>query len=80
MTEKTPTRRQQKEVLFAQNPFCHWCKRLTVIYGDNLLYKPHPKDLATLDHLISRYHRKKGEKVGKVLACNECNNKRSAIR
>lgn len=56
---------------------CYWCKRLCKDYP---LIAPHsklPDDAATIDHVISRYKRKKGDHVRKVLACNKCNQDRS---
>ena len=54
---------------------CYHCG-VTVVYRERVKgYKQRGND-ATIDHLISRYSRKKGQKVPKVLACYECNQKR----
>lgn len=54
---------------------CYWCSRKVKDYpqveGDK-----YRDDLGTIDHLISRKTRKKGETVGKVLACYKCNHER----
>ena len=54
---------------------CYWCLKPVKIYkevcGNNA-----PWDNATVDHLESRFLRKKGDKVLKVLACRRCNEKR----
>lgn len=36
-----------------------------------------PADEATVDHLVSRFYRKKGDIVLKVLSCNKCNQERT---
>lgn len=58
---------------------CHWCKRPT-----KLLHIPEIKGeadplMATIDHLVSRYSPERWVKRDrtKVLACYECNTKRS---
>ena len=68
--------RVQKLELLAKDPHCHWCGKEVKDYGD-LTGKQYPHDLATLDHLVSRFFRKKGDVVKKVLACWKCNEERS---
>ena len=76
--------RKRKLNLFAQDPHCHWCGELTVLTSDKEIKgQPNPR-MATVDHLISRYHPKRWVKakpgeIRQVLACFECNNKRSAV-
>jgi hypothetical protein len=36
-----------------------------------------PDDMATIDHVHSRFNREKGEESPKVLACHPCNLRRS---
>lgn len=68
--------------LYRENPRCHWCKRVTKLICEPHL-KGHPDPLmATIDHMVSRYHphrwvKKKKNHRRKVLACYECNHNRS---
>ena len=62
--------------LLLQNPHCYFCGRKV----EKILVPDHQQSLAhqaTIDHLKSRFHRKKHEVVGKVLACYACNAQRS---
>lgn len=68
-------RRDLKLRLLKEFGFCFWCEREVFDYGD-LTFKHMPKDLATLDHIESRFFRKKGDRVVKVLSCYECNYRR----
>lgn len=74
--------RLRKESLFNQNPNCHWCGRLTVLTNiAEIKGTPNPL-MATIDHVISRFNperwvKRKPGQVRKVLACFECNNRRS---
>ena len=74
--------RTLKLELWQKDDKCHWCKRHTILtHEPNLRGKPNPL-MATIDHVVSRYCisrwilKKKGQKR-KVLACYECNHKRS---
>ena len=73
--------REQKLRLHAKDPKCHWCKRTTILTNvPEIKGKPDPL-MATIDHLISRYHPERWVKKGeqeprRVLACFECNQKR----
>lgn len=58
------------------SPFCHWCKVEVVEYALKRNERP-PNNMATIDHTISRFFRKKGTKVKKVLACHKCNSRRA---
>ena len=68
--------------LFEKDPRCHWCKRVTKLICEKALTSEADPLMATIDHVVSRYHlhrwvkRKKGQKR-KVLACYECNHNRS---
>lgn len=74
--------RSLKLVLHAENPNCFWCGRVTVLTNiKNLSGHPDPL-MATIDHLVSKYKPDRWEKdyqlePRKVLACYECNHKRS---
>ena len=71
-----------KKILHSKDPHCFWCGRVTILITEDLEGKPSPPLMATIDHLISRYdpqrwvEKKKGNNK-KVLACYECNHKRS---
>ncbi len=72
--------RALKEKLWNENPRCHWCGRLTAL--TNLASGILPLDAATIDHLYSRYNfqrwvRRKPGEIRQVLACYECNQRRS---
>lgn len=56
---------------------CYWCDRKVFYYGPRQPGVTYPDDEATIDHIISRFHRKKGDVVPKVLACAKCNTRRS---
>ncbi len=62
--------------LFKEHPFCFWCGVLVIQYIVEPGHRPED-NMATLDHIKSRFFRKKGEKVEKVLACYRCNQKRA---
>lgn len=67
-----------REYLMADDSHCYWCG-IEVIYfvPQPQPYKRHlPHNFATIDHKISRFFRKKGEVVEKVLACQKCNHER----
>ena len=73
--------RRIKERLWHQNNGkCHWCKRLTKLLHIAEIKGKAPDDLATIDHLISRYNPERWVKrdLTKVLACYECNAKRAS--
>ena len=68
--------KQLKLLLLKEIGVCFWCK-ITVKdypYEDGVPDKP---DMATVDHIQSRFERKKGEVVEKVLACYKCNQRRA---
>ena len=74
--------RTLKLELWQEDPRCHWCKRVTHLTNLPTL-RGHPDPLmATIDHVVSRYHvhrwvQKKKDHKRKVLSCYECNHKRS---
>lgn len=73
---KHPTRKELRVAMLEQFKFCYWCgiRCKDYVFQEG---KPQPKDIGTVDHLVSRHFRKKGELCGKVLACFRCNDKRS---
>lgn len=78
----TMSNRTLKLELWQQDPRCHWCKRVTKLTNLATL-RGHPDPLmATIDHVVSRYHphrwvKKKKNHQRKVLACYQCNHSRS---
>lgn len=70
------TRKELRVAMLAQFKYCYWCG---VLCRDYVVQdgEEQPKDMGTVDHLVSRHFRKKGELCGKVLACFRCNDKRS---
>jgi len=65
-----------------KNPNCHWCQQPTILTNVKLFKgQPDPR-MATVDHLISRFNperylKKNSNPSPKVLACFECNQRRS---
>lgn len=72
-------KRALKLALIREFGVCFWCKIPVRDYGKIPELMHHPRDMATIDHLISKYHRKPHERVIKVLACDPCNSKRSEM-
>lgn len=72
-------RSHRRRNLFNEDPHCHWCHKLTKLNGK------HNGDLATIDHLYSKFHpyRNTPEYLNAhndsltVLACYDCNQLRS---
>lgn len=60
----------------ADRPRCYWCN-IEVFVHERIPGVDDPKDTATIDHVISRYHRKKGQETPKTLACYGCNQRRA---
>lgn len=69
--------RELKLRLIAQGKGCYWCGKRVQDYGKTPDGVDSPANEATIDHLESRFTRKKGQTVEKVLACKSCNQKRS---
>jgi hypothetical protein len=67
--------RQLKLALLKDICVCYWCGVECRNHEHKDGVSP-PDDAATIDHLVSRFHRKRGEIVPKVLACYKCNNRR----
>lgn len=61
----------------AEYKYCYWCGILVKDYNYKQLSTKPPDDEATIDHLFSRYFRKRGEAVRKLLSCYKCNSKRA---
>ena len=77
--------RSLKVKLHAENPLCHWCQRETKLTNiQHIKGQPDPL-MATVDHIISRLNphrwvkKNSAEERRKVLACFECNSKRSQV-
>ena len=80
--EKVSNRNRELKLQYlAMGLKCFWCDKVVKDYGNTEAIRKAglkiPEDMATIDHMVSRYFRKKGEKVQKVLACDPCNNRRS---
>ena len=75
--------RNLKVKLWHDNPNCHWCGKPTILTNvQHIKGQPDPM-MATIDHIISRYSplrwvKAKPGEMRKVLACFECNARRSA--
>lgn len=73
--------RKRREKLHAKNPHCHWCNVLTVLQPPGVVITRQPPNLATVDHLYSRFSGLKtgdgNKQVVTVLACYKCNQQRS---
>ncbi len=73
-----PKSRYLKLELLAEFKYCFWCgipvRDFVIPDGERA-----PSDMATLDHVVSRFTRKKGDWVLKVLSCEHCNSDRSFI-
>jgi hypothetical protein len=72
--------RKRREKLWQADPHCHWCGCLTVPPSGAAKMKRIPKNMATLDHLRSRYDSSRGSdcEEATVLACWQCNQRRSS--
>ncbi len=68
-----------KDKMMADDPHCYWCGILCVDYGKREPGTRDPHDMATVDHLVSRWYRNSGAIVPKVLACSKCNGDRAFV-
>lgn len=70
--------RNLKLALLDAFKICFWCgipvRDFIIPNGEQA-----PPDIATLDHVISRFTRQKGEWVLKVLSCYKCNQDRNVL-
>lgn len=74
--------RSLKLELWQANPRCHWCRRVTILTDIKCIEGRAIPLMATIDHVVSRIYphrwvKKKEGQQRKVLACYECNHKRS---
>lgn len=71
--------REVKEKLYQTDPRCYWCRRVTKLTNIPAIQGSPDPLMATIDHLVSRYHPQRWVKraVTKVLACYECNARRA---
>lgn len=78
----TMSNHKLKVQLFNEDPNCHWCGKETKLICEKALSGEADPLMATIDHVVSRYHlhrwvkRKQGQKR-KVLSCYKCNHNRS---
>lgn len=70
-------RRDLKRLMLAEFGVCYWCDTPVKDYGMMPPGVRYPHDTATIDHVMSKYLRKKHQWSLKVLACEECNTRRS---
>jgi len=82
VSTNTGRRRQRALMWKLQGGRCYWCDRMTVLPPPGEpRRKAIPKNEATIEHLDSRLSPERGRHPGTyrhVLACVECNNRRSA--
>ena len=71
-----PRRKLLRAFLIERVGVCYWCGKKVKDYP-HIEGVPRLPDFATIDHLLSSKSRKKGDFVERVLACFECNNRRS---
>ena len=77
----------EKETLYNQNPYCHWCKKLMHLYraGDIKQYEQIPDDAATVEHIYPhgsnqrKWYKKNHIRSPIVLACLRCNGERGCM-
>jgi len=71
--------REIKLKLYQADARCHWCKRITILTNIPEIHGEPDPLMATIDHLVSRYHPERWVKrdLTKVLACYECNARRA---
>lgn len=68
---------QRKRLWKASGGRCHWCSRVTRLLAGVPDRISQPPDLATVDHVRSRFVRAPGEASPLVLACYTCNQRRA---
>lgn len=73
--------KKRRAKMMGTDPHCHWCG-VNVVYYQLRPGETTPDNFATIDHLYSRYSSIRqtisdGKTKTLVLACNECNQKRS---
>lgn len=73
--KRTPEQKLKGLLMKHFDSKCFWCDvEVTDFISPGV--RP-PFNTATIDHVVSRYFRKKGDDVLKVLACNRCNQARA---
>lgn len=77
--KKNNPKRHRVVILWRHDPHCHWCGVETVLERpEGSLRRNHnPENLATLDHIYSRFEPQRKTNKDAVLACHRCNNERS---
>lgn len=77
MTTSDRQRQQKRGLYRRQKGLCYYCQRFMRLMKWGREYGACPHDLATIEHLDSRYSPERGQHAGefrKVLACWKCNN------
>ena len=73
---------KQRKRLWEKDPHCHWCGRLTRLLDLGCQGSHQPDDMATIDHLNSRFskdrHAPCNGEIRRVIACYRCNHDRGA--
>lgn len=77
MAGGTGGQRNIKLSLMNKHPFCYWCGIKVKDSNIQQFKGKADEDEATIDHMESRYFRKKGDITRKVLSCYKCNFGRS---
>jgi hypothetical protein len=83
MSKTVKLRRRRIALWHAQEGKCYWCHCDTVLVEPVAKRKEQPHNMATLDHLRSRFDPTRREKPKRgeqrlVMACQECNHRRGA--
>lgn len=75
MSQTKHKKRGRIQRLWKSDRRCFWCKRPTVILPPDGRRKVVPDDMATIDHLNSKYSEHRGKTIGPatVLSCYRCN-------
>lgn len=73
--KKDPKKKLLYMLMIEFNARCFWCdiEVLDLKMTEGVI----PDNMATKDHIMSRYLRKKGSQVLQVLCCNKCNQARA---
>lgn len=69
-----------KLFLLEKYKICWWCGVFCIDFVPRDGENNPPENMATIDHLVSRSNRLKGQSVPKVLCCYSCNEERGKKR
>lgn len=81
IAKKRQMRKQRAMLFFLQDGKCHWCK-CDMILTFAAQPDKQPGNLATIDHLDSKWSKDRGKHAGeyrRVLACWHCNQERNDV-